>query len=78
MLSGGHLALLIQCMVIKWNGGPHRAARSARSEHQCQMDPACPRRLRVLTVDRPSDTGSSTGPGEPGREPRRHNPCYEI
>lgn len=31
-----HLALLIRSMVIKWNGGPHRAASSEHAE------PACP------------------------------------
>lgn len=30
--GGGGLALLIQCMVIKWNGGPHRAACSEHTE----------------------------------------------
>ena len=43
-------------MVIKWNGGPHRAARS---EHR-QMEPVRPHCLLFLPVDCPSGTSSDT------------------
>lgn len=49
MLSGGHLALLIQCMVIKWNGGPHRAA-CLPALKTVRWTP-CPPCLYVLNTD---------------------------